>query len=437
MLKRILAASVLLAITAFTTATVNAPGVAGLHAKGLTVHEWGTFTTVAGPDGRAVDWFPLGGPTDLPCFVERFRNRASAPVTTPVTATFASGDPKPSILLGKVAGVTVRVGPQPFDYEATRANLQGKVRMETPVIYFYAPTEMSANVRVDFPRGLMTEWYPHATVTQGDIGTATLRDPSQVGTIEWNDVRITPARTPSFPSGDAASHYYAARATDAAPIVVNGQAEKFLFYRGVANFDVPLSAEAVEEGAVRLRNLWAEELSSAILFENRGGRIGYRVHGVVGNSDVTLDAPLLNGNLASLRMELERVLVNAGLFAREASAMVATWNDSWFEEGTRVFYVLPPRSFETVLPLKVVPAPVSVARVFVGRMEIVTPASQRAVEAAVAANDVAALAPYARFFGPISDRILANTSDARVRQRVGEMANTLLTTYVRNSTSCP
>ena len=48
----------------------------GLPAPGdLTVHEWGTFTTVAGQDGLAIDWLPLGGPTDLPCFVEHFQNR--------------------------------------------------------------------------------------------------------------------------------------------------------------------------------------------------------------------------------------------------------------------------------------------------------------------------------------------------------------------------
>ena len=29
----------------------------------LTVHEWGTFTSIAGEDGRAVEWLPFGGPT--------------------------------------------------------------------------------------------------------------------------------------------------------------------------------------------------------------------------------------------------------------------------------------------------------------------------------------------------------------------------------------
>jgi hypothetical protein len=36
----------------------------------LTVHEWGTFTAIAGKDGRAVEWTPSTGPTDLPGFVE-------------------------------------------------------------------------------------------------------------------------------------------------------------------------------------------------------------------------------------------------------------------------------------------------------------------------------------------------------------------------------
>src|SRR6058998_1129444 len=35
----------------------------------LIVHEWGTFTSIAGKEGVAVDWHPLNGPSDLPKFV--------------------------------------------------------------------------------------------------------------------------------------------------------------------------------------------------------------------------------------------------------------------------------------------------------------------------------------------------------------------------------
>src|SRR6476660_9066917 len=77
----------------------------------LTVHEWGTFTTVAGQDGLAIDWLPLGGPTDLPCFIEHFQNRRDV----------------------KIAPNQ----PTPVDYATARSNLWGKVRMETPALYFY------------------------------------------------------------------------------------------------------------------------------------------------------------------------------------------------------------------------------------------------------------------------------------------------------------
>src|SRR5437870_5807927 len=87
----------------------------------LKVHEWGTFTSIAGKDGRAVSWLPLTGPADLPSFVEHFRD------------------------------TSFKVG------------LSGTVRMETPVVYFYAPHAMTLSVKVSFARGVLTEWYPHAT----------------------------------------------------------------------------------------------------------------------------------------------------------------------------------------------------------------------------------------------------------------------------------
>ena len=63
---RVLAAKVMVACVAVPTLSRSA--------NELTVHEWGTFTSVAGPDGEAVEWLPLTGSTDLPAFVEHFRD---------------------------------------------------------------------------------------------------------------------------------------------------------------------------------------------------------------------------------------------------------------------------------------------------------------------------------------------------------------------------
>ena len=35
----------------------------------LVVHEWGTFTSIAGKNGVALEWKPLNGTSDLPSFV--------------------------------------------------------------------------------------------------------------------------------------------------------------------------------------------------------------------------------------------------------------------------------------------------------------------------------------------------------------------------------
>src|SRR5690349_2430750 len=72
MLTRVVSVFALAGATALSSvSTLATPG--GRPAQNFTVHEWGTFTTVAGRDGRAIDWLPLGGPADLPCFVEHFK----------------------------------------------------------------------------------------------------------------------------------------------------------------------------------------------------------------------------------------------------------------------------------------------------------------------------------------------------------------------------
>src|SRR5580658_7060942 len=86
----------------------------------LTVHEWGTFTSVAGEDGSAIEWNALGCKDDLPEFVND------------------------------------------FGFRGFKWRLRGTVRMETPVLYFYSSRPLEARVKVSFPQGLITEWYPQA-----------------------------------------------------------------------------------------------------------------------------------------------------------------------------------------------------------------------------------------------------------------------------------
>ena len=88
----------------------------------LVVHEWGTFTRFSGSDGAPVGFHPNNA--DLPGFVYS-----------------EDGDP---------------------NVKRVRLAQDGTVSMETPVIYFYTDKEIRASVRVNFPKGWITEWYPFA-----------------------------------------------------------------------------------------------------------------------------------------------------------------------------------------------------------------------------------------------------------------------------------
>lgn len=408
MLRR-LATVCVLSVFALTGAA--APRAAQTQPQNVTAHEWGTFTTVAGEDGQSMTWVPLGGPTDLPCFVEHYKNRLFKVLANDAEA------------------------PTPIDYDTARSSLMGKVRMETPVLYFYSKSDAAVSVRVRFPQGLLTEWYPTATATQPNVLPRVLDDPSVMGGLDWPYVQITPSRAPTLPMGTGPSHYYAARETDAAPISVNGRDEKFLFYRGVAGFSAPISAVLAGDGSVRVTNLGHEPIPNVVLFENHAGLIRYRSAGAL-KSAITLDKPAASSDLATLRSDLVTMLVRAGLYEKEAQAMVDTWRDSWFEEGTRVFYVLPRASVDAILPLTITPAPAAIARAFVGRMELITPESLVQVQTAIARNDTALLERMGRFLGPIADRLAANTTSVTDRLRIRAVANDVFAKYTARFATC-
>jgi hypothetical protein len=352
---------------------------------GLTVHEWGTFTSIAGPDGQAVQWRPLTGPSDLPCFVTALN---------------------PS---------SVKTGPGGIP------GLKATVRMETPVLYFYSATERTVRASVAFHQGIISEWYPQAKV--GPV--APVPTMSTLSRIQWDDVKITPGAKEDYPVEPGESHYYAARATDAAPLLVNGQQEKFLFYRGLATFPLLVGATVNRDGNIAVTQSGDRAIDTIVLFERRGGRFGYRLVHAAGK-DVAIDRPALNATIESMRRELRALLIEQGLYPREAAAMVETWRDSWFEDGARLFYLLPQFATDALLPLTIEPKPVSVARVFVGRLEIVTPEMKSEVARAIRVNDRAVLRKYGRFLEPISqivqERLSATVDSRRIEAAVRSVA---------------
>jgi hypothetical protein len=135
-----------------------------------------------------------------------------------------------------------------------------------------------------------------------------------------------------------------------------------------------------------------------------------------------------------LRRELEGALIAQGLYAKEAKAMVDTWRDSWFEEGTRLFYIVPPAMVDSLLPLTVAPKPTVVTRVFVGRVELITPGTMEAVRQAIATDDANALRAHGRFLGPISERLKGEEFPGAERMPV--LLDATLKSYAADLSAC-
>jgi len=138
------------------------------------------------------------------------------------------------------------------------------------------------------------------------------------------------------------------------------------------------------------------------------------------------------------------MLVASGLYEKEADAMIKTWSSSWFEEGMRVFYILPRQTTDAVLPITIEPRPAELVRVLVGRAEVITPEMEKSVQrqvsmlgdasAEIRETAIAGIRKYGRFSEPILKRILAHESNEVIRKRVKELIETKATKLNREAT---
>ncbi|HJY42285.1 MAG TPA: hypothetical protein VJ303_13640 [Steroidobacteraceae bacterium] len=402
---------------------IASPAVSAATDDPLVVHEWGTFTTVQGADSEQIWWRPPAS-VDLPDFVYR---------------AAVGGDDRP-----------VTFNPK---------DLSALARMETPVIYFYSERERVADVRVLFRGGNLTEWYPQPTrvaaqSTEGELYTMPARDTRQF-TIEWNGVKILARDTREMAldklirsKGGAGDHYYIARDTDANFLRVAApqarsrvEHERDLFYRGLGYFQAPLAVGMdADEQALSLNAREAERIETAFLVSVRKGMMRYqKIEGAIANAASVIDPNTQPfGALEDVRkvalQDMARALVNAGLYAKEARAMVNTWQDQWFaEEGTRVLYLLPREWTDRTLQLQVSPQPDQIVRVMVGRAELITPSVERDLREQVltyrtgdakaksrAVDNVRALG-LGRFLYAASTRLIGDRKDREFALATGEL----------------
>lgn len=378
-------------ILSLFVASVISTAFAGSSSNNFVVHEWGTFTSVQGGNGVQLQW-QANQISDLPKFVYNWYQPGLGR-STPMPLLFGKG------------------------------GLSGLQRMETPVLYFYSETELDADVDIQFPKGLITEWYPQA----GQIGPTSLKTninpvmekhTAKESRIHWQNVHIIPGQSPAEVSkllrtDTNGIHYFAARDADSATLripnfsVTNAanEHEKFLFYRGTGSFGTPLVVSTEDDGTISVKNTGRDKLSHLFLLHVENGKSEWAhlenldasrepIRWRKINSITTNDRPSVAEVQTKLGNAMAEALVAEGLFPPEARAMVKTWSDAWFkEEGVRVLYILPRAWTDEILPLKMKPTPDSLVRVMVGRAEIITPELQKEVAATlkqVEKNDAAA-----------------------------------------------
>jgi hypothetical protein len=330
-------------------------------AQALEVHEWGTFTVLSGSTGNQVQWYsPFSDITGLPAFVH------------------------PGLAFG---GKTL---------------LNHRIRMETPVIYFYPEKPMQVSVEANFVNGQVTETFPYSPVTFSSVapGGRFLIPGSWAGKLLPPTDKTALSRIPAIPAANHEEPYGAAREVPDAWIFESDvkqipgrkemltipETEKFIFYRGAGDAYLPISA-STRGDQVHVHNNALGPLPFGTALRVRGSKASWaaipRVSPLLVDGKPTLNManvtlPPADGPLDEVESELaaawQSALAKDGLTTAEASAMVETWRRTWFrEEGDRVLTLVPRATIDQMLTLKITPQPEKTERVFVARIEMISP----------------------------------------------------------------
>ncbi len=332
--------------------------------QGFVVHEWGTNTVVVGSDGSL-----------------------------------------------QVGMHHEEEGLPSFVYDRIKSNKQDGVpatdKLETPVTYFYSDKPRKVTAKVNFPKGVLTQWYPQVVQTLPVVGWpmqgTAVADPaldrtfafgseacrSKFGTpanglLDWGTIEILgPGEAASVPAAPLDQYTWSYARDVKANVIRNarGQHENYLFYRGLGNFEQPALVTTKALGKLTLTNKFTASVSSVFVIhvESRGGSFNEYQGEVASGRSLEREVPTigkedLDSYAESLGQAVTNALDRSGLYHDEAVGMVNTWKRQWFRTpGTRVLYIAPQSWTDAVLPLTITPKPDKTTRVLLLRIEVISP----------------------------------------------------------------
>ncbi len=356
---------------------------------GLTVHEWGTYTSVLSSKGEQLSGMHHEEEA-LPSFVysrspgDKMHNKGFE---------------------GQLSGVTQK--------------------LETPVLYFYSDQPgLAVKVKVDFPKGIVSQYYPNCASFEPPLGKIL---PIAQGKMEWQG-KLMPGLT-GFPTVKPEDIWAPSRKVASVPVQIGNEKEQFIFYRGLGTFDVPLKEQANDDGSVTLTNASQEKIAHVFLLRlhQEGGAIK-DLGSLSPSQSFSHVWPPAGGKetpaeyLAHASDMIAAALVESGLYQDEARAMVDTWQRSYFlKEGTRFLYLAPRAWTDQLLPIAIEPAPTSLVRTLVGRIEVLSSADEAGLvdQVSAAANSKMAakdlIAALGRFAEPKLRRAAQLIKDPTVK----------------------
>ncbi len=334
---------VLLCLAVVVAGCNTKPLVTGPDAA-LTVHEWGTFTSMVGSTGAVLSGLHHEEEA-LPAFVH---SRSSTPTTMKGLESIPDG-------------VTQK--------------------LETPVLYFYTKTAQPVSVTVGFPEGVISQWFPKAAEFLPAVGNMGPRVAG--GSMTWRG-QLSPGMS-GFPTVDPADIWAPSRTGMAVPIAVEDEREQFIFYRGLGTFEVPFRTVAMSDGTVTVFNDSDQPIQTMFLLRQHsaGGYIaelgGLGAHQAMPGIFAPAAGKEHNVDqyVADASTQIAAALVKSGLTAEESRAMVNTWSRSYFRTlGLRILYIVPRVWTDKLLPITISPAPTDLVRTLVGRVEILAPTDE-------------------------------------------------------------
>jgi len=345
------------------------------------VHEWGSFNVIQGSD-QAIIGGLVDDQSDLPDFVHVWKEK-------------------------------------PFKTELQQI-------MEKPIIYFYTKQERHATVDVSVPKGIITQWWPPVTHYYPYVQNGKIPELKN-GSVNWRYLTIKPDYQGKLANVNNHPWWPIARETDSATVISSDNtAEKFLFYRGIGDYQPALKGDFTN-GSWSFNAKGNQKFSHVMAINvDDKGQVTINHYNIL-NLDQKTEPTVVSSPAAAVAI-LEKALLEKGLYEKEAKGMMKIWKDSFFKtSGSRFMYFMEDEALEQMLPLYINPKPTEQKRVMLVRVELLSKARENEIRTLV--NQLSfsdkrykkatrALMKEGRAGQALMRKFLSKTEDPTIKQRL-------------------